>query len=123
MIVVADSGPLHDLILLEQVDLLRRFYGQVLVPDAVANELSVADAPGVVREWMCGERSRSEGPVTADGDSSQKNDECHSFPCWRHSDTPTTVYNRRFSEDCANASSGHKRFRCQWERIWGAARV
>ncbi len=28
MIVVADSGPLHYLILLEQVDLLRRFYGQ-----------------------------------------------------------------------------------------------
>jgi hypothetical protein len=31
MIVVADSGPLHYLILLEHVDLLRRFYGQVLV--------------------------------------------------------------------------------------------
>jgi hypothetical protein len=29
MIVVADSGPLHYLILLEQADLLRRFYGQV----------------------------------------------------------------------------------------------
>ena len=32
MIVVADSGPLHYLILLEQVELLQRFYGQVLVP-------------------------------------------------------------------------------------------
>ena len=30
MIVVADSEPLHYLILLEHVDLLRRFYGQVL---------------------------------------------------------------------------------------------
>ncbi len=40
MIVVADSGPLHYLILREQVDLLRRFYSQVLVPQAVANELS-----------------------------------------------------------------------------------
>ena len=52
MIVVADSGPLHYLILLEQVDLLRRFYGQVLVPQAVAAELSTAGAPGVVREWI-----------------------------------------------------------------------
>jgi predicted nucleic acid-binding protein len=52
MIVVADSGPLHYLILLEQVDLLRRFYGQVLVPQAVADELSTAGAPVVVREWI-----------------------------------------------------------------------
>ena len=52
MIVVADSGPLHYLILLEQVDLLRRFYGQVLVPQAVANELSTSGAPVVVRDWI-----------------------------------------------------------------------
>jgi len=54
MIVVADSGPLHYLILLEQVDLLQRFYGQVLVPQAVASELSTAGAPAVVREWITG---------------------------------------------------------------------
>lgn len=54
MIVVADSGPLHYLILLEQVDLLRRFYGQALVPQAVADELSTAGAPAVVREWITG---------------------------------------------------------------------
>ena len=52
MIVVADSGPLHYLIQLEQADLLRRFYGQVLVPEAVAGELSTVGAPGVVREWI-----------------------------------------------------------------------
>lgn len=52
MIVVADSGPLHYLILLEHVDLLRRFYGQVLVPEAVASELSATGAPGIVREWI-----------------------------------------------------------------------
>jgi predicted nucleic acid-binding protein len=40
MIVVADSGPLHYLILLGHVDFLRRFYGQVLVPEAVAHEPS-----------------------------------------------------------------------------------
>jgi predicted nucleic acid-binding protein len=52
MIVVADSGPLHYLILLEHIELLRRFYGRVLVPEPVAAELSAAAAPAVVREWM-----------------------------------------------------------------------
>jgi predicted nucleic acid-binding protein len=52
MIVVADSGPLHYLILLERIDLLQRFYGQVLVPEPVANELSAAGAPAIVREWI-----------------------------------------------------------------------
>jgi len=42
MIVVADSGPLHYLILLEHTELLRRFYGQVVVPEPVASELSAA---------------------------------------------------------------------------------
>ena len=52
MIVVADSGPLHYLVLLEHIDLLRRFYGQVLVPDLVASELTTAGAPDIVRKWM-----------------------------------------------------------------------
>lgn len=52
MIVVADSGPLHYLILLEHIELLRRFYGEVLVPEPVANELSAASAPAAVREWI-----------------------------------------------------------------------
>jgi predicted nucleic acid-binding protein len=52
MIVVADSGPLHCLILLEQAELLRRFYGQVIVPEPVAGELSVPAAPAVVRDWI-----------------------------------------------------------------------
>jgi predicted nucleic acid-binding protein len=45
MIVVADSGPLHYLILLEHIDFLRRFYGHVVVPEPVAGELSAAAAP------------------------------------------------------------------------------
>ena len=52
MIVVADSGPLHYLILLGHVDLLQRFYGQVLVPDLVAGELTTTGAPDIVRAWM-----------------------------------------------------------------------
>ena len=52
MIVVADSSPLLYLILLEQTPLLHRFYGDVLVPEAVAVELRAARAPQHVREWM-----------------------------------------------------------------------
>jgi predicted nucleic acid-binding protein len=52
MIVVADSGPLHYLILLEYIELLRRFYREVLVPEPVAAELSAAAAPVTVQEWI-----------------------------------------------------------------------
>jgi predicted nucleic acid-binding protein len=52
MIVVADSSPLHYLILVEQADLLRQLYEEVLVPDAVAAELRAAASPPAVREWV-----------------------------------------------------------------------
>ena len=52
MIVVAYSGPLPYLILLKLIELLRRFYNQVLVPEPVASELSAAGAPAIVREWI-----------------------------------------------------------------------
>ena len=52
MIVVADSGPLHYLILLDHSELLRRFYTRVVVPDAVARELAAAGAPPTVRDWI-----------------------------------------------------------------------
>jgi predicted nucleic acid-binding protein len=52
MIVVADSGPLHYLILLDQTELLHRFYGQVIVPEAVLRELTSGGAPQPVREWL-----------------------------------------------------------------------
>lgn len=52
MIVVADSGPPHYLILIGQIDLLRRFYGQVTIPEAVAEELSAAGSPAAVKNWI-----------------------------------------------------------------------
>ncbi|HEX3553011.1 MAG TPA: DUF3368 domain-containing protein [Thermoanaerobaculia bacterium] len=52
MIVVADSGPLHYLILLEQTELLSRFYGQVIVPEAVLWELTASKAPQPVKDWI-----------------------------------------------------------------------
>jgi len=52
MIVVADSGPPHYLILIEQIDLLRRLYGQVAVPEAVVDELRASGSPPIVSEWI-----------------------------------------------------------------------
>jgi predicted nucleic acid-binding protein len=52
MIVVADSGPLHYLILLEQAELLHRFYDVVVIPEAVLEELSSSGAPRPVSDWL-----------------------------------------------------------------------
>jgi predicted nucleic acid-binding protein len=52
MIVVADSSPLHDLILLGDTALLQQLYSEVLIPQAVADELTRARAPSAVREWI-----------------------------------------------------------------------
>jgi predicted nucleic acid-binding protein len=52
MIVVADASPLHYLILIEQTDLLRRLYEEVVIPDLVAAELTAARSPRQVSEWV-----------------------------------------------------------------------
>lgn len=52
MTVVADSGPLHYLLLLGEIDLLRRLYGGVCMPRAVLKELSAPGTPPVVLEWI-----------------------------------------------------------------------
>ena len=52
MIVVADAGPLHYLVILGESELLRALYGRVAMPAAVAAELSAVKAPAAVRDWM-----------------------------------------------------------------------
>ena len=52
MIVVADAGPLHYLILTGTVDVLKTLYGRVLVPRAVAGELQDSNTPPAVRVWV-----------------------------------------------------------------------
>jgi predicted nucleic acid-binding protein len=50
-VVVADTSPLNYLILIGEVDLLARLYGEVLIPDLVAREMSDSQAPplGIIR--------------------------------------------------------------------------
>ena len=51
MIVVADSGPLHYLVLLGEIELLRG-YGDVRIPAAVERELLSPGAPKPVADWI-----------------------------------------------------------------------
>jgi|ERR1051325_893956 predicted nucleic acid-binding protein len=50
--VVADTGPLNYLILIEAVDVLPRLFSPVSIPPGVRDELSHPKAPTPVRSWM-----------------------------------------------------------------------
>lgn len=70
MIVVADSGPLHYLGLLGEIDLLRRLYGGVCIPTAVAKELSAPKTPAVVSDWIANPPSWVRFEAVVDRDDS-----------------------------------------------------
>ncbi len=46
MIVVSDTSPILSLALIERLDLLRDLYGSIVIPEAVRQELMVADHSG-----------------------------------------------------------------------------
>jgi predicted nucleic acid-binding protein len=50
--VVADTGPLNYLILIESVDVLPRLFSSILIPPAVRDELSHPKAPAPVSSWV-----------------------------------------------------------------------
>ena len=52
MIVVADTAPLHYLILIGQTEILPRLYGRVIIPEAVVQELRHPSAPASVKSWI-----------------------------------------------------------------------
>ena len=52
MIVIADTTPLNYLVLLDQIDLLPRLFGRVLIPPAVFEELQQPESPQSVRAWV-----------------------------------------------------------------------
>ena len=52
MIVIADSTPLHYLILIRQTDLLPRLFDRILIPPAVFDELQQQGTPDLVRRWL-----------------------------------------------------------------------
>lgn len=52
MIVIADTSPLHYLILLEHAEVLQHLYGSVIIPEAVVRELQAQKTPASVRQWI-----------------------------------------------------------------------
>ena len=52
MIVVADTSPVNYLLLLGEIQLLQKLFGNVLIPAAVEDELRCEDAPLSVQRWM-----------------------------------------------------------------------
>jgi predicted nucleic acid-binding protein len=51
-LVVADTSPIFYLLSIGHIDLLRRLFGKVFVPDAVHRELCHPMAPPVVGDWV-----------------------------------------------------------------------
>ncbi len=51
-VVIADTSPINYLLLIGEVAILPQLYGQVLIPPEVLAELSDADAPPEVVQWV-----------------------------------------------------------------------
>lgn len=52
MIVVSDTSPINYLVLIEEIDLLPQLFGQILIPQAVLDELQKTGAPEPVKKWI-----------------------------------------------------------------------
>lgn len=52
ILVVADTGPLHYLVLVGAIDVLPRIYDRVIIPNSVLAELVHPHAPVAVRKWF-----------------------------------------------------------------------
>jgi predicted nucleic acid-binding protein len=52
MIVVADTSPINYLILIDEINILTKMYGRVVIPHAVREELLRPSAPEMVRKWI-----------------------------------------------------------------------
>jgi len=52
MIVIADSGPVRYLVVIEQIRLLLLLYGSIIIPPSVVRELMQAATAHSVRIWM-----------------------------------------------------------------------
>lgn len=52
MLVVSDASPINVLVRVGYADILARLFGAVVIPPAVAQELSREATPKVVREWL-----------------------------------------------------------------------
>jgi hypothetical protein len=52
LIIVADTTPIHYLILIGEAEVLKEMFGRVIVPQAVVDELTRDRTPQTVRDWI-----------------------------------------------------------------------
>lgn len=52
MIVVADTSPINYLVWIREIEVLPKLFGAVIIPASVREELSQAQTPEAVREWI-----------------------------------------------------------------------
>jgi predicted nucleic acid-binding protein len=52
MIVVADTSPINYLVLIGHIEILPHFYGRILIPPSVWEELQDRNTPDSVRKWV-----------------------------------------------------------------------
>jgi predicted nucleic acid-binding protein len=52
MIVISNTSPINYLVLIGHTDLLPKLFQQIIIPQAVYDELSDASAPSLVQDWV-----------------------------------------------------------------------
>jgi predicted nucleic acid-binding protein len=50
--VIADTGPIHYLVLIEHIEILPALFEKVIIPSVVNDELARMEAPDVGRKWI-----------------------------------------------------------------------
>jgi predicted nucleic acid-binding protein len=50
--VIADSGPIHYLVLIGHSEILPALFEKIIIPSAVRDELARIEAPEAVRNWI-----------------------------------------------------------------------
>jgi predicted nucleic acid-binding protein len=52
VLVIADTGPVNYLLLIEHINILPTLFGTVILPSAVRDELADIGSPPLVRDWI-----------------------------------------------------------------------
>lgn len=52
MIVISDTSPINYLVLIDEIELLPKLFGTIIIPQAVLSELQRTEAPKEVSAWL-----------------------------------------------------------------------
>ncbi len=52
MIIVSDTSPINYLVLIGEIELLPKLFGQIVIPQAVLDELRKSGTPEAVKNWI-----------------------------------------------------------------------